>query len=252
MQSSEVSPATAEESPGADSRWVGLFRTGAISAAVVVLIYLFELLLVILKGPPPTTVDQWFAVLKDGRSLGILRSFALDIAAITLLAPRNVALYFFLRKAVGSNSALVIALVLSLIGIAVYLASNVTFSMVSLSDQLTSAATEAQRSQVLAAGQALMSVYNGTGPFVAFNLFAIAGILFSVLMLKSAVVPKFAAIVGIVGNAFDLGLPPEIPLFSFQVTLALIGVGGVLVIVWNIFICATLFQRSPSSGREQR
>ena len=44
--------------------------------------------------------------------------------------------------------------------------------------------------------QAPMSVYNGTGPFVAFNLFAIAGILLSVLMLNSGVFPKYAAIGG--------------------------------------------------------
>jgi hypothetical protein len=60
---------------------------------------------------------------------------------------------------------------------AVYFASNITFSMLSLSDQLASVTTEAQKSQVLAAGHSLMSIYNGTGPFVAFAFFSIAGIL---------------------------------------------------------------------------
>ena len=143
--------------------------TGGVCAAIIVVIYLVELVVVILKGPPPATVEQWFALFNDGRALGILRSFALDIVAITLLAPRNLALYFLLRQSGRHDAALLIALVLSFIGIAVYLASNVTLSMVSLSDQLVSATTDAQKSQVLAAGLALFSVYNGTGPFAPFN-----------------------------------------------------------------------------------
>jgi hypothetical protein len=37
----------------------GLFITGAVSAALIVLTYLAELLVVVVKGFPPTTLESW-------------------------------------------------------------------------------------------------------------------------------------------------------------------------------------------------
>jgi hypothetical protein len=225
--------------------WKGLFATGAISAAVIVLIYLAELIVVLFKGFPPTTVEGWFSVLQSNRSIGLMRTFAPDIIAIALKAPLYLALYFLLRQVRNAYPSLILAVTLAFIGMAVYFATNTSFSMLSLSDQMSTATSEAHRSQTLAAGQALFSIYNGTGPFVAFAFFAIAGILLSIVMLESGIFGKTVAIIGIVGNALELGLPPEIESSTFlKIDPVVIAIGGVLIIIWNVFIASKLLQKA--------
>jgi hypothetical protein len=233
------------ERPDVILRERGLFRVGAFCACAIVLIYLFEIILVIVKGFPPSTMAEWLGILQASRSVGILRTFAPDIIAIALKAPLYIALFFLLRKAERGYPSLVISVALAFIGMAVYFATNVTFSMLSVSDQLASVTSEAQKSQLLAAGQALMSIYNGTGPFVAFAFFSIAGILLSIVMLHSGMFGRTAAILGIAGNALELGLPPAIdPPFFLKVDPVLIAVGGVLIIAWYLFIIIRLIQRA--------
>jgi len=234
----------------AEVNWKGLFATGAISAFVIVLMYLAELIVVLLKGFPPTTVEGWFSVLQSNRSIGLMRTFALDIIAIGLKAPLYLALYFLLRQVRQAYPSLILAVVLAFIGMAVYFATNTSFSMLSLSDQLSMATNDAQRSQILAAGQALFSIYNGTGPFVAFAFFAIAGILLSIVMLESGIFGKTVAIIGIIGNALELGLPSEIESSTFlKIDPVLIAIGGVLIIIWNIFIGLKLLQKASEKQR---
>jgi hypothetical protein len=117
--------------------------------------------------------------------------------------------------------------------------------MLYLSDQFASATTDAQRAQLLTSGQTLMAIYNGTGPFVAYALNAIAGILVSIVMLQSNVFSRMVAIAGIAGNALELGLPPSIdPAFFLQIDPLLIGVGGVILIGWYLTIAVRLFRLS--------
>ncbi len=219
----------------------GLYTAGVVCAAVIILVYLFEIVLVVLKGAPPVTVDQWFALFRDDRILGVLRAFALDVVAVSLKVPVFIALFFFLRDTRAPYPTLVLAMVLASIGVAAYLASNVTFSMLFLSDQASAAGNAAQESELLGAGRAMLAVYNGTGPYAAFSLLAIASILMSVAMLKSGVFGTAAAVVGIMGNALELSLPPEFPLLPLQTGIVVIGLGGILIIVWYLFVILKLW-----------
>ena len=138
---------------------------------------------------------------------------------------------------------LILSAVFAFIGLAVYFASNITFSMLYLSDQFAMATTEAQKSQILTSGQTLMAVYNGTGPFVAYFLNAVAGILVSIAMLQSGLFARTIAILGIVGNALELGLPPSIdPAFFLRIDPILIGIGGVLLIIWYAALAMKLWR----------
>ena len=60
--------------------------------------YLAELIVVLLKGFPPTTVEGWLSVLQSNRSIGLMRTFTLDITAIGLKAPLYLALYSFFGR----------------------------------------------------------------------------------------------------------------------------------------------------------
>ena len=160
--------------------------------------------------------------------------------------PLYLALYFFLREARKAQTVLVTAVVLSLVGIAIYFSSNVTFSMLYLSDLYSSAASDLSRSQILASGQSMLAIYNGTGAFAASFLYALSGLLASVAMLSSGMFRKSVGIAGIVGNALELGLPPSItPAAVLKLAPLLIGGGGVIMLFWYSGIAVRLWQFDP-------
>jgi len=88
---------------------------------------------------------------------------------------------------------MVIALILGLVATAVYFASNTAFEMLSLSNQYAAATTDAQRSIVMAAGQAMLAIYQGTAFDVSYVLSAVALLIISVIMLRSNVFSKVTA-----------------------------------------------------------
>ncbi len=230
-----------------DRDWNGLYRIGAISATIIVLVYFTEMVVILSFGLPPTSAADWFAVLRQNRLVGLIQTLALDLIAVAFHAPLYLALFFFLRKARKLYANLLLSVLFAFIGIAVYFASNVTFSMLYLSDQFSAASTEAQKTQILNAAQTFLAIYNGTGPFVAYFLYAVAGILVSIVMLRSHLFAPWVASAGIVGNALELGLPPSIdPAFFLRIDPILIGVGGVILMVWYIAIAVKL------SGISQR
>ncbi len=63
----------------------------------------------------------------------------------------------------------------------------------------------------------------------------------SVVMLKVPGFGKVAGITGMVGNALELGLPPSIdPSFFIKIDPFLIGIGGVVIIVWYALVALRL------------
>jgi hypothetical protein len=99
-----------------------------------------------------------------------------------------------------------LALASGLVGIAVSFATNISLSMMSLSQQYT-ASTEAQKASLLAAGQALlafngpMTTFPGTGTYLTWLLVALAGLAFSSLLLPTH---RATAILGLLAAGCDL------------------------------------------------
>jgi hypothetical protein len=227
-------------------QWNSLFKIGAISAAAIVLVYIIELVVILIFGLPPATAEGWFGVLIRNRLAGLIQTFALDLVAETFHVTFFVALFIFLYQTRKLAGTLIISGAFALIGFAVYFATNITFSMLYLSDQFASAGLEAQKS-LLTSGQTLLAIYNGSGPFAAFFLLALSGILVSIVMLRSHVFAKWIAIIGIVGFTLELGLPPSIdPAWFLKIDPLLIGIGGVLLIVWYIAIAVRFVEVSKS------
>jgi hypothetical protein len=152
----------------------------------------------------------------------------------------------------ASPFLMAIATILAFVGIALYFASNTAFSMISLSDHYAAATTDAQRAQFLAAGQAALTglaATQGTGLQVAFTLNAIAGVIISAVMLRNTVFSKVTASVGLVGNVLEIGLPGvSVP---FAVEFALVGIGGILLVIWYILIARRLFMLAQGVSKEE-
>jgi hypothetical protein len=76
--------------------------------------------------------------------------------------------------------------------------------MLSLSTQYAAATTEAQKSMLLGAGQALLAIYNGTAFNVYYILSAITLIIFSLVMLQSKIFSKLTAYLGLLSGLLML------------------------------------------------
>jgi hypothetical protein len=188
-------------------------------------LFLIQIIVFILY-PPPSTVIGYFTLFQNNKLVGLLDLDLLSLADYALMGLMFLALYVALRRT--SQSWMTIAAALAFVGIAVYFASNTAFNMLSLSDQYAAATTDAQRSMLLAAGQAMLAIYQGTAFDVSYVLVSVAPLIMSVVMLRSNVFSKATAYVGILANILGLGIfLPAIGLF-----LSLFSVLGLAI--WQI------------------
>jgi len=102
-----------------------------------------------------STVIGWFQLFQKNRAIGVLDDAFLDIPGAALLIPLFLALFAALRRA--NRAWMAVATSLALAGVAAYVATNTSISLLYVSDQYWAATTDAQRSLFLAAGQATIS-----------------------------------------------------------------------------------------------
>ena len=126
--------------------------------------------------------------------------------------------------------------------------------MLSLSDQYAAATTEAQRTILLAAGEAMLVLNRftdlgsnpGTGGYISLLLIAAAGMITSFVMLRSDVFNRATAYVGILANGLDLAyciafvaLPT---VDSELLALIFIPAAGLFLMIWHIMVGWRLYQ----------
>jgi hypothetical protein len=235
--------------------WATLYRIGAAAALIAVILFRrnFGTELVTFRGfglfdvPEvlPSTALGWFTLLQENRLIGLLLLDVVDLINYALLGLIFLALCGALRRA--SKSATVIAVVTGLMGIAIYFASNQALSILSLSHQYATATTEAQRTMLLAAGEALLAMHNpgaihqGTGIYLGLLLVTIAALVFSVIMLRSSVFGRATALVGIVATVSQLGYFVALPLAFAVVALPFV-VSAPFRLTWYVLIAVKLFR----------
>ncbi len=230
-----------------DTHWQRLYRVGGVAILIAVVVFrrhfgaeitlLTDMGLINLK--PPGNALDWFTLLQDNRLLGLILLDLFDIVNYLLVGLMFLALYGALRRA--NKSAMTVATACALVGVAVYLASNQAFAMSALSDHYAATNTDAQQAIFLAAGEALLAIHNPNGIHLGLFLVALAGLMASLVMLRSSVFGKATGVVGLVANSLVLGyfvilpLAPEIaPLFPAS--------SAPFRLIWYILIARRLFQ----------
>lgn len=217
----------------ADSRWHWLYKVGG-AAALFTLVIAPIAIVVYLVSPPPETVAGHFTLYQSSKLLGLLGMDLLYLLANIVSLPLLLALYLALRRA--NESFTLIATTLGVVGIVALIASNPAVEMLSLSERYAAATTDAQRSLLLAAGEATLVRLTGTAYHVHYVVGALGLLILSVVMLRSDVFSKTTAIVGIVANSVTFGLyVPEIGVY-----ISLFSV--VFYLAWYILIARRLFQ----------
>ena len=233
-----------------DPAYRSLYSIGGLAAFVAVVLVL-GLAIGFTIYPQPETVIDWFELFQNSRVIGLLDFWALEVLGYTMFALVFLALYFALREA--DRGLMAIAIAFSLLGIGIFLATNRPFAMLSLSDQHAAATSDAERAMFLAAGQAVLA---NTGQRVVggFNvglfLVSVAGLIISVVMLKSSAFGKWTAYVGIAAWALSLfDYLRQIVTHSELVTLLVVLPHTLLLVAWFVLAGWRLIQLGRSVGR---
>lgn len=247
---------------GPDSDWKGLYRIGGV-AALIAGIFLRRNMAaevgLFSQHEAPANVDGWFALLQSNRLLGLVDLNVLDVVNYALLALMFLALYAALRRV--SKSYMAIATALGLLGIVVYFASNTALSMLALSDQYAAATSEAQKSTLVAAGQSLLALnrfagpgaHPGSGGYVSLLFIATAGMITSIVMVRSDLFNRATAYVGILASVLDLAYCTAylfVPAADSElVSVLFIPVAGLLLMIWHIMVGWRLFRLGRLDGK---
>jgi hypothetical protein len=214
-------------------------------AAILLMIYsLATMISLIVIGGTPETAQQGFDLLGENRLAGLLRLDVLTILFIPLYYLLLLGLYSALRSTDGAKSLL--AEILGMAGVTLVLATPSAFSFLTLSDKFAAATGEAQRTALLAAGQALLAMsgamanFPGTGTYLSYLLIALAGILFASQLLPTH---RATAIFGLLAGGCDLAYCLTFALApSLQVLF--MASGGACWMIWHLFIARLFFKPS--------
>ena len=221
-----------------------IYTVGGVASLAIALMYLIAAAVyapAMRQEPTPTTVLEWFSLFENNRLVGLFYLGIADVPIVILFGAVALALRSALERV--NKVWTTIATPLAFVGMAVYLATNTSFSMLALSSEYATATTEAQRTAIHAAGHTLISITRGTGGVAGLSLVWLSGLIFSSLMLRSDNLGKAVAWIGVVSFAL------LVPSFLFagytygassgiREKLALITSlgGGLLSLVWYVLV----------------
>lgn len=235
------------------SPWSSLFKVGGAAALLCALMYIITLVVYVpanLASPPPETILEWFEVFQNNQITGLFYLGLGDIVIMILWVPMSLGLYSVLKETNRTWS--LIATAVTLVGVAVYLATNTAFSILALSQEYAVASSEIEKSILLAAGQSMLAVSRGTGSlYTGMQLVWLAGLILSIIMLGSTAFRKASGwfgilgfgllLVGIIGGANYTSTGEYSAIQGVIVALQYVG-GGLFSLVWYILVGIRLWK----------
>lgn len=231
--------------------WKTLYRVGAIAAILAALLFRrnigAEVSLFTGIEAIPNTVADWYALLQVNPFVGLSLLAVFDLANYLLVGVIFLALGAKLWQV--NRSTVAIALALGLLGVTLNLASNISLTMFSLSQRYAAAISVAQKSDLLAAGQAVLAgndplaALPGTGGLVSLLLVALAGLLFSLLLLPSH---RTTAILGLLASGCDLAYCLTFPLTPIAPVYLLLAAAGLFWMLWHLLVARILWKHLRS------
>ncbi len=187
---------------------------------------------------------QWFALFRESGFKGLYVLGLLNIVYMAALVPVYLGLFAAHR---GTHAlAAGLAMTLSFMGTAIYVANSAALPMYVLSGRYAAAGSDAERALLAAAGEALLARGEDftPGTFIGLILGGIAAIAMSIVMLRGGVFGQATAWIGIAG--FTL-----LSIFTVWATFIPAGyavafygfgmVGGLLALVWFARVAVRFF-----------
>jgi hypothetical protein len=221
-----------------DLRWKDLYRIAGIAAIISEVVILLGIVTYFIWPftPGRESTESIFLFLQRDRLGGLISLdiflFVGNLFSIMLF----LALYVSLKQV--NESYALIALALGLIGVVLLIPARPISELFTLSRSYSNASTEAAKSQYLAAGEALLALFNGTNWFMNTLLGGISLLISSVLMLRSKLYSKSTAYVGIFTNVVICGFfLPVVGIFLLFLSLP-----GLMI--WYFQLARKFFQMS--------
>jgi hypothetical protein len=215
-----------------ESQWGVLYLTGAGAATPRYCNVLHAG--VFLVAGLPTSVTEWYGLFARNGVLGLLAFELLLVLYAVLSIPVVLALFVALRRT--NPSLMAIYLAVSLVGIVALTTARPAFEMLSLSNGFAASTTDVERAAYLAAGQAMLAVFQGTGFYVSYILGSVSGLMLALVMVRGTVFSRTTAYLRVGSSILDFGLfLPGIGL--------LLSLGSVVcLLLFNALVARRLFQ----------
>lgn len=214
--------------------WRGVLSVGAGAAIGSVLLIAVQVTLFAFRPPPAGAADT-LALFRGSPVLAVLTFDGLYIVNNILV----LLLYLALTVVLWSDrrSPAVLGLVLTVVGMAAYMASNPAIELLYLAGYDTSA-VDPGTVELLA--QAAIDRSRGTSFLVYYELGAISLLLFGYALLRSEALGRVAGVVALVSGAFML-VPSMVPVVGIPLSL--------LSLVPWVVLCLVLAARLGSLAR---
>ncbi len=194
----------------------------------------------------PSGVEGWLRLLRESPLAGLALLNGLDVVNYLLLGLIFTGLFFSLRGRNKPFMALSLALVFS--GIALFLSSNKAFALLALSRQDLAgpdALSLLQTGRVMLAQNDPMAF--GTGQFWALVFVDLAGLIASLVMLRSGVFGRVTSWIGIIANAVGLGYFFSLAFYP-PAAFVPTSLSAPFRLAWFIMIAVRLFRLSREAA----
>jgi len=203
---------------------IAIYQTGLFATAFMLIMIPVQIFFYIF-WPHPTTIHNWLLLYQQNWMIGLISFDFLYIFSMIASIFLYIALYVALKD--ENKTLSTFGLTIGLIGLAIYFPSNTSIEMLAISSQYAVAASEQEKTILLAAGQTLFSIWRGTSFAVYYVLNGIALILFFLAMCKNNKFRKITAYIGLVAGI----------LMVVPATAGIIGITMALLslIPWSIF-----------------
>jgi hypothetical protein len=231
---------TTRTEPGV-SRWQGLCKLGGVSALIIAVLLIGEIL-VYAGLPRAETVLEHFLLFQKNWLAGLLTLDLLGMISYLLFVPVILALYVTLRR---TNEALMaVGMALFFVGIGDFFATNTAFPFLSLSQQYAAAQTEAERAMFLAAGQAMLTLFNENAFLVSYVIVSAAWAMIAWVMLCSHIFSRMTAYAGLLAGVSGIFavLLEHISSKTLSLAIALYFAAIVFLFVWMVLLGGQLGQ----------
>jgi hypothetical protein len=218
-----------------DARVRSLYVIGGVAAALQLATIIAMVVVGAASGSTAASARELFELQQRNRLQSILQGDLLTTVLIGLYLGTIPALYVALRRVSPIYTAL--AALCSIMTVTLTFGGDTTFSLLRLGDLYAAADTEALRAQYLAAGEAVISlgVWNHSSAYAAGILLQGAGVVLSVIMLRSHDFHKLTAWTGLIGNGLDLVqhlIHPFVPAVGDVIQMGM----GLPYLVWYVML----------------
>jgi hypothetical protein len=218
------------------------FWFGGLTCMIFLAYCIATMLIVVLLGPPPSTIEGYYIMLNGHLRLDILTVFVMPLYYLIFYS-----IYLAIKK--ENQESDLFSLIMVYAGLTLFLSTTSIFSYLSLSDKYILATSEIEKSRIIAAGEAVLSkdMWHGTSAFIGGILLQTGGVLFSISMIRGKVFNKITGYVGVLIFGLDL-IHILIAAVLPKVSTIIMVIAGTFYLLWFPLVGFRLFKLSRTES----